>query len=260
MKYLDDSYNTLIKQSYCYSAEGQLTYAGFAIAKALYQNNYVINGTGKDKIPHKIHQIWLGSKLPDAYRKFTDSWQKYHPTWEYKLWTDDDVKEFGLQNEKFYYQSKNFGQKSDILRYEILNRFGGLYVDTDFECLKPFNDLMYLNFFTGLGYSREFELYPALICCVPNHLVVQRCINDMTRLGVGSWQEIFNTTGSFYFTKCFLKEINEDAKGIVAFPMGFFYPWSNNVRKELKPYNYVMPYSYALHHWAISWNRIQSYV
>ena len=38
----------------------------------------------------------------------------------------------------FALEQKILGEKSDIFRYEILYRFGGVYVDTDFECIKPF--------------------------------------------------------------------------------------------------------------------------
>jgi mannosyltransferase OCH1-like enzyme len=39
-------------------------------------------------------------------------------------------------------RASNFGEKSDIWRYEILFRLGGVYVDTDFECVRPFDSLL----------------------------------------------------------------------------------------------------------------------
>ena len=38
-------------------------------------------------------------------------------------------------------------EKADILRYELLYRFGGLYIDADIICLKPLNDLLLDNLF-----------------------------------------------------------------------------------------------------------------
>ena len=54
-------------------------------------------------------------------------------------------------NEKQFLQAKNFGCKSDIARYEILHKFGVIYVDTDFEALKPI-DLKFMtqSFVVGL--------------------------------------------------------------------------------------------------------------
>ena len=47
-----------------------------------------------------------------------------------------DVKSIILKNKKAYSLAKNWGMKSDILRYEILQKFGGVYIDTDYECLQ----------------------------------------------------------------------------------------------------------------------------
>ena len=84
-------------------------------------------------IPKKIHQVWLGGDLPDKYKRLTESWIKYHPDWEYKLWTDSDAAELELINREAFDSMKNLGMKSDLLRVEILNKFGGLYVDVDFD-------------------------------------------------------------------------------------------------------------------------------
>lgn len=255
MKYTDESYESLASQSYGYNHQEFLTNKDFHLTKRLYKEEYVehLDDTG-DKIPHKIHQVWIGGNLPNEYKRFADSWSKFHPDWEYKLWTDEDAKTFGMKNKHFFDVANTKGQKSDIFRYEILNRHGGLYVDTDFECLKPFNDLMYLNFFTSSGYTDKLELYIGLIACTPNHPIIARCVNDMQGVhSHNSVMDVFNTTGSYYFTRCFLREAHKDGKGIVAFPMGFFYPWPNNVRGDKQPYRHVKPYSYAIHHWAISW-------
>ena len=73
-------------------------------------------------IPKIIHQIWLGSSLPEKYKRFQQSWKKYHPDWTYILWSEKEIEEFGLKNKKIYDKTKNLGQKSDIARYEILYR------------------------------------------------------------------------------------------------------------------------------------------
>ena len=45
------------------------------------------------------------------------------------------MKSLTLKNQKAYSMAKNWGMKSDILRYEILQKFGGVYIDTDYECV-----------------------------------------------------------------------------------------------------------------------------
>jgi len=106
------------------------------------------------KIPKIIHQIWIGGPVPQEFKDFMQSWRDAHPDWEYRLWTDEDVKTFGLYNQTFYDRSDNYGVKSDILKWEIIYRYGGLYVDTDYECLQSFDMYHYLN---GSCYTYNFQ-------------------------------------------------------------------------------------------------------
>ena len=38
--------------------------------------------------------------------------------------------------------ARNLAERADVLRYEILRRHGGVYVDVDVECLRPLDDLL----------------------------------------------------------------------------------------------------------------------
>ena len=87
-------------------------------------------------IPKKIHQIWLGKEgVPKKSIKWMNSWKEFNPDWEYKLWNEENIKDLKVSDYDVYSKKINPGYRSDILRYIILNKFGGLYADTDFECL-----------------------------------------------------------------------------------------------------------------------------
>ena len=129
------------------------------------------------------------------------SWRKFNPDYEYKLWDDNNIKNIPNVNWDVYSAIKNPAQKSDYLRYYILNEFGGIYANTDFECLKLFDDLMYLKFFTGVGYSRYVELYIGLIACIPHHPISEALVTSMKRIRGGHWKIVFDDTGSYYFTR-----------------------------------------------------------
>jgi mannosyltransferase OCH1-like enzyme len=148
--------------------------------------------------------------------------------------------------------------KSDILRYEILNKYGGLYVDTDFECLKSFDDLLHLNFFTGVGYDTVMQLYIGLIACIPEHPIIKNCVMNMSTNYSGTKGSVIcNETGANYFTKQFMRGVNEDSSKVVAFPTDYFYPYPNNIRGEDDPYKYITENTYAIHHWAVSWSKLR---
>jgi hypothetical protein len=52
---------------------------------------------------------------------------------------------------KYYEKSDNWGEKSDLLRFEILSHEGGVYVDHDANCLQPFDGMHKgYDFYCGL--------------------------------------------------------------------------------------------------------------
>ena len=122
-------------------------------------DDFLIRKTEKIIIPKKIHQVWIGSDFPKKYQKWADSWKIKNPDFEYFLWDEKEILKLGLDAEKEYRSTNNFGIKSDIARYEILNRFGGVYVDTDFECLKPLDPKFLTYDFVG---SQVFSYEPAI--------------------------------------------------------------------------------------------------
>lgn len=210
-------------------------------------------------IPPLIHMVWLGSPLPERCKEMLESWKKFHPTWMVKLWTDADVEAFKLENLRAFKAAKNYGEKSDIWRYEILYRFGGLYVDTDFECLRPFDQIhKSCELFAGIAYTTNPLLYNGMIGVVPRHPIIRMCIDTIKR-GPGDQNndKIMQRTGPDHFTRCFNALAHAYIGKIVPFPPTFFYSFPNNQRweknhKKIKKL-WVKPESMALHYWATSW-------
>jgi mannosyltransferase OCH1-like enzyme len=214
---------------------------------------------GEYIIPPVIHFIWLGSPLPARCRAMVATWRHFHPDWTIKIWTDADVKGFGMQNQAAFDRARNYGEKSDIWRYEILFRFGGLYVDTDFECLKPFDRIhKSCAFYTGIGYRPDPILFNGLIGSVPGHPIIKLCVEAL-KIGSGDQNDrrIMNDTGPEFFTRCFFQRA-ASSKRVVAFPVTFFYPFPNNKRVERKDIDaikriWALSESYAIHYWELSW-------
>jgi inositol phosphorylceramide mannosyltransferase catalytic subunit len=104
-------------------------------------------------IPRIFHAIWLGpNAMPTEQQAWMQGWRRMHPEWKFILWTDDNLPPM-FCGEK-YHQSHTWAQKSDILRFEVLYRYGGVYIDTDFECLQPMEEIIAgLSGFTG--YERD---------------------------------------------------------------------------------------------------------
>jgi mannosyltransferase OCH1-like enzyme len=254
VKYREEDFDTLIRRSYNYSKKEQDTSSDWALARELYVNNYLGCDDKIERITPKIHQIWLGGKLPEKFQKWCNTWREFHPHWEYRLWTDDDLPNIEITKREMFDASTNQGMRSDILRYEILRQEGGLYVDTDFECLKPFDDLLYLRFFVGISTDADMQTYCGLIGSEPYGHVITTCVNDLRGAYTGNdGNKIMDATGPFYITRCLLAGAREHPEGVVAFPMDFFYPFPNNMRFTNTSKEYIKDFSYAIHHWKTSW-------
>lgn len=114
------------------------------LISSIFLKNTAIADDKTTLIPKTIHQIWVGNKkLPKLYQAYAKTWLKHNKNWQYKLWTDKDVKnwqgEFYLKD--LYDRAYTAQEKADILRLNVIYKYGGLYVDTDLECLKNFDPL-----------------------------------------------------------------------------------------------------------------------
>jgi inositol phosphorylceramide mannosyltransferase catalytic subunit len=235
----------------------------WAFVKSLYEKHALqAKSSEKTRIPKIIHQIWLGSPLPEKYKALQKSWIDHHPDWEYRLWTDESLKDFKLHNQALYDSAVNWGEKADILRYEILYRYGGLYVDTDFECVRAFDILhQQFDFYSGLFNVERTSMSPrignGLIACIPGHPILKEC---MCMSGEGprdNCDMIQLRTGPGHFTACFLKHAKEGQLKNVAFPFTYFYPLPATKREEITCFEekekWLYDETFAIHYWEASW-------
>jgi hypothetical protein len=225
-------------------------------------------------IPKIIHQIWIGSPLPDKFNKMIQSWKDLHPDWEYCLWTDEDVEDFPFVNHAKFMEAKNWGAKADILRYEILEMIGGLYVDIDYECLKAFDQFHHeYEFYTCILNDGAFKnnsadshssVTNALIGSIPHHPILKSCVENLkyANVRVTDFNAILVQVGPDYFTKHTYNYLLStlDPK-IAIFKKGFSFPMKSERReafwKGLIPKEEIERYrnsgAFALHYWATSW-------
>jgi Glycosyltransferase sugar-binding region containing DXD motif len=130
-------------------------------------NTYFFNCNGakqstvsaKNRIPKMLHQIWIGPKpLPKQYQLLREKWCSMNSHWRHKLWTDSDLEHFAWSTpeiKKIFDQSTCYATKADILRMEILYKWGGVYVDLDTEPLEPLDSLSNAFDFFGLLYGPD---------------------------------------------------------------------------------------------------------
>lgn len=115
----------------------------------------------ENKIPKIIHYIWLGGKpIPERDKQFIDNWKKLHPDFEFKLWNESNFNMNACEYVKDAYANKKWSFISDYIRAYVLYHEGGIYIDTDVELIKPFDDLLKYDFFTS--FENMVILNPAI--------------------------------------------------------------------------------------------------
>ena len=79
------------------------------------------------------------------------------PDYKIMRWDESnfDLEKFPLA--KYACEVKKYALASDVCRYNVLTQFGGIYLDTDVEVFKRFDDLLDCNFFTAIELYYEFK-------------------------------------------------------------------------------------------------------
>jgi len=101
-------------------------------------------------IPKKIHYCWFGGNpLPELAKKCIESWKKYCPDYEIIEWNETNFDINYCAYVKEAYEAKKWAFVSDVARLYALVKEGGIYMDTDVEVLKPLDEFLTLEAFSG---------------------------------------------------------------------------------------------------------------
>lgn len=111
-------------------------------------------------IPKKIHYCWFGGNpLPESAQKCIKSWRKFCPDYEIIEWNE---KNFDVSSAPLYvrqaYEAKKWAFVSDYARLDIIYQRGGIYLDTDVEIIKSFDELLINRGFAGFESSEYVAL------------------------------------------------------------------------------------------------------
>jgi mannosyltransferase OCH1-like enzyme len=100
-----------------------------------------------------LHRIWLGpDPMPAAYASSGRAWKELNPQWTVKDWTEETLPP--LKNRRIFQKLSEGAvapiplrpevaiavQRADIASYELLFKYGGVYVNCDIEPLRPLEE------------------------------------------------------------------------------------------------------------------------
>lgn len=101
-------------------------------------------------IPKIIHYCWFGGNpKPPLIRKCMETWKEILPEYEIKEWNEDN---FDITENKYVkeaYENKKWAFVTDYVRLKVLYEYGGIYLDSDVEVLKPIDKFLGDECFSG---------------------------------------------------------------------------------------------------------------
>lgn len=109
-------------------------------------------------IPKIIHYCWFGPGLmPKKHSDMIKQWKRIMPEYQFIKWDESnfDVHSYAY-TDKAYKEGK-YAFVSDVARCEALDKFGGVYLDTDVDVLEPLDAYLEEKFFTAHEIFPEFE-------------------------------------------------------------------------------------------------------
>lgn len=206
-------------------------------------------------IPKKIHYCWFGKKeLPDSYKKNIDSWHKFCPDYEIIRW---DESNYNLNNSDYStqaYLANKWAFVSDYARVDILNRYGGIYLDTDVEVIRPLDELLRWELFCGFE-NMNWIAWGLAIGAVKGHPILKELLNVYNKIQFqnedGSYNEITCPTYQTNIMQKFGFIMNnrfQQINGVAVYPKECFAPFGFYKGMGRKTVN-----TYSIHWYSASW-------
>ena len=139
------------------------------------------------QIPKHLHVIWVGEdkNRPD---KRIATWKDMHPSWEFTLWGNSELHSLPWRAKKqinIFIEAGFWDGVADLMRYEILNQYGGVYVDANSICVRPLDDWLLCQPLFAIWESEQHR--PGLVAngfigSVPRHAVFTELLNITSRM------------------------------------------------------------------------------
>lgn len=206
-------------------------------------------------IPKIIHYCWFGNnEMPKLAKKCIESWKKYCPDYEIICWNEENFDFSQNRYAREAYEAKKWAFVSDYVRLKVVYDYGGIYMDTDVELIKPIDSfLKYKGFMgfegnglvsTGLGFGAEKE-----------NEIIGAMLRDYDDIS------FILPDGSYDLTPCpdrnsvvltnlgmNLKNMDQIFMGMRFLPEEYLSPMDYYTGKK-----HITENTYSIHHYAASW-------
>lgn len=211
-------------------------------------------------IPKIIHYCWLSNDgFPDSVQKCIDSWKRILPDYQLILW---DYSRFPRGKSKWVDQAfdkHKYAFAADYIRLYALYHYGGIYLDSDVEVLRSFDELLELPYIIGQE-KTPFGIEAATLGFPPRSQFIKDLLDRYEN------RHFVKADGSFdeeplprivrryiasrynYHVIASVSDFVYAGDTINVFTPEYFSP-KHYASKEMK----VAPQTFSIHHYAGSW-------
>lgn len=204
-------------------------------------------------IPKVIHYCWFGrGEKSKLIKKCIKSWHKYCPDYEIIEWNEDN---FDINCNTFVkqaYEAKKWAFVSDYVRLFALYNYGGVYLDTDVEIIKPIDT--FLNHEAFSGFENPKSVPTGIIAAQKEQSIIKLWFDwykDREFIVDGKMLHEPNVkfmTQTLLNKGLILNNTYQEIEGFAMYPQTYFCPINVDQRTNCKSKN-----TYAIHHFTSSW-------
>lgn len=213
-----------------------------------------------NNIPKVIHYCWFGGgKKSTLIENCIKSWKRYLPEYEIKEWNESN---FDININNFVYEAYN-GKKwafvSDYCRLWVLYNYGGIYLDTDMEVIKPLDGLLENTAFGGIEETENIKhINMAIWGCKKKDRFIECVLNKYNNMNFLDYKDdLFKLAIPHIITETAI-EMGIDKNKLEGkffnetciYPKMYFYPKAHSW-EEVK----ISKETYTIHHYDGSWKK-----
>ncbi|MFD2037031.1 glycosyltransferase family 32 protein [Belliella marina] len=211
----------------------------------------------KSMIPKIIHFCWYGKgEYSETIKKCINSWETLLPEYEIRKWDESNTPFDRMPFLEILYKQKRWAFIADYVRLYAIFKYGGVYLDTDVEVIKPFGSLMdesaFIAFQTEIGLSK-YPFNTAVIGCEKGNAFVEACLKETEKLQRMKYHPMAapNVSSSVLLGKYKINTYKtQRAEHVLVLTKDYFYPfsWTEEYTDDCLTYNTV-----TIHWWEDSW-------
>lgn len=202
---------------------------------------------GRAVIPPILHRVWLDDPMPEEFERYGHLWAELHPEWEVRDWRSTaELPE--LRCRELFARAPDLVPddhkrlRSDIVRLELLFRYGGVYADCDFEPVRPLDELRSERAWAAWEVQDRW-VCQAIMGAEPAHPFFRRLLDGLpenVRRNLGSQTSALS--GPRYVTSVYRDHPDE----LTVLDQKLFYPYRFD---ELQRAGERFPGAFAIHRW-----------